>query len=114
MNYVQATSRLIQGTALRDLANEMRVSRGWLAHSRLASSNPQHRPPPEGWEAAVAKIARRRIEELRKLVNELERAPKKRAGARKSRAKTAGKRKAAKRGGARKKAARGRSKRGRR
>jgi hypothetical protein len=68
MNYVQATTKLIRGTPLQELARELGVSRGWLAHSRLASSNPQHRPPPDGWETAVAKLARQRIDDLKKMV----------------------------------------------
>ena len=71
MNYVQATTRLIRGTPLQDLAKELGVSRGWLAHSRLAASNPQHRPPPEDWEAAVAKLAKQRIADLQDMVSKL-------------------------------------------
>lgn len=71
MNYVQATTRLIRGTPLQDLARELGVSRGWLAHSRLAASNPQHRPPPDDWEAAVAKLARQRIADLEDMVSKL-------------------------------------------
>jgi hypothetical protein len=47
------------------------VSRGWLAHSRLATSNPQHRPPPENWEAAVSKLASQRIADLEDMVAKL-------------------------------------------
>ncbi|MGH7500819.1 MAG: hypothetical protein ACREL7_03595 [Longimicrobiales bacterium] len=71
MNYVQATTKLIRGTPLQELADELRVSRGWLAHSRLAASNPQHRPPPDGWERAVARLARERVADLNSLVRQL-------------------------------------------
>jgi hypothetical protein len=34
-------------------------------------SHPQHRSPPRGWEAAVAKLAKKRAEELGKVVTKL-------------------------------------------
>lgn len=93
MNYVQATTRLIRGTPLQDLAKELGVSRGWLAHSRLAASNPQHRPPPEDWEAAVAKLARQRIADLQDMVAKLTAksgSPRRRSGKAPTRKKAAG------------------------
>jgi len=34
--------------------------------------SPEHRPPPENWEKAIAKLARERAGELLKLAEELE------------------------------------------
>jgi len=78
---------------MEDLAIEMRVSRGLLAQSRLHPTNPQHRNPPEGWEAAVVKVARRRAIALERLAEKLDAgakpAKKRRASARKPGRKTA-------------------------
>lgn len=71
MNFVQATSTLIDNIRMEDLAIEMKVSRGLLAQSRLHPTNAQHRNPPEGWEAAVVKVARRRAIELDRLAEKL-------------------------------------------
>jgi hypothetical protein len=64
MNFVEATSKLIRGVTLEDLAQELGVTRGFLGQGRMDPSHPQHRSPPKGWEAAVAKLARKRAEEL--------------------------------------------------
>jgi hypothetical protein len=71
MNFVAATSKLIDDITLGDLAKEMGFSRGFLGQSRLDPRNPQHRKPPPGWQAAVAKLASRRAEELSRLVAQL-------------------------------------------
>jgi hypothetical protein len=64
MDFVRATSVLIDGTTLGDLAAEMGVTRGFIGQSRLDPANPQYRKPPAGWEAAVARLAARRSAEL--------------------------------------------------
>jgi transcriptional regulator with XRE-family HTH domain len=71
MDFVQATTRLIGGITLEDVANEIGVSRGLIGQSRLARTNPQYRRPPEGWESVVEKLARRRATELARLADQL-------------------------------------------
>ena len=71
MNFTQATNRLIEPITLEDVAEEVGVSHGTLRQSRLDRSNAQHRTPPEGWEAAVVKIAERRAADLRRLAEQL-------------------------------------------
>ena len=71
MDFVQATSKLIEDVTLGDLAAEMGVTRGYLGQARMDPGNPQHRKPPRGWEAAVAKLARKRSEELKKIADKL-------------------------------------------
>ncbi len=101
MDFVRATSTLIDNIRMEDLANEMKVSRGLLAQSRLHPTNPQHRLPPDGWEAAVVKVARRRAIELDRLAEKLAtRAARAKAG-RKTARKKAGRKKAAKKRGRR-------------
>ncbi|MCI0436016.1 MAG: hypothetical protein L0271_20605 [Gemmatimonadetes bacterium] len=92
MNFVQATNTLINNIRMEDLANEMSVSRGLLAQSRLHPTNPQHRDPPDGWEAAVVKVARRRAEELARLADALSKGSGGRRRTRKSRRTTRAKR----------------------
>jgi hypothetical protein len=73
MDFNRATSRLIDGVTLKELADEMGASYGVLRLSRLDPSNPGYTRPPRGWEDAVLKLARRRAAELAKLVDQLER-----------------------------------------
>jgi len=71
MNFVQATSRLIESITLEDVANEIGVSHGLLRLSRLDPSNPAYRPPPSAWQAAVARLAKRRSGDLERLAVQL-------------------------------------------
>jgi len=92
MNFVEATSRLIRGVTLEDLAQELGVTRGFLGQGRMDPSHPQHRSPPRGWEAAVAKLARRRAEELGKVATKLASAKPRRPAQRKRARKRTGSR----------------------
>lgn len=71
MNFVQATSRLIESITLEDVANEIGVSHGLLRLSRLDPSNPAYRPPPSHWQNAVVRLARRRSADLERLAEQL-------------------------------------------
>jgi hypothetical protein len=73
MDFNRATSKLIDGVTLKELADEMGASYGVLRLSRLDPSNPGYTRPPRGWEEAVLKLARRRAAELARLVEQLER-----------------------------------------
>jgi hypothetical protein len=74
MDFVRASSNLIGGIRLDDLAREFGVTRGSVGQSRLAKTNPQYRRPPAGWEDVVAKLARKRATALTKLADRLSRA----------------------------------------
>ncbi len=67
MNFVQATSRLIEPVTLEDVAKEIGVSHGLLRQSRLDKENRSYRKPPDGWQTAVARLARKRAAELERL-----------------------------------------------
>jgi hypothetical protein len=85
MNFVNATSKLIEPLTLEDLAREIGVSHGLLRQSRLSTANPSYRTPPDGWEAAVAALARRRASELERLAGQFAgSAPRRSAGKRKA------------------------------
>jgi hypothetical protein len=71
MNFVQATSRLIESITLEDVANEIGVSHGLLRLSRLDPSNPAYRPPPSHWQNAVVRLAKRRSADLERLAEQL-------------------------------------------
>lgn len=101
MDFVRASSNLIGGIRLDDIAREFGVTRGSIGQSRLARSNPQYRNPPAGWEAVVAKLARKRAAQLTKLADRLSKpSTRSKTGTRSVRKKTRGaasKRKTAKR-----------------
>ncbi len=75
MDFTRATSTLIGGVTLKDLAKETGTSHGVLRLARLDPSNPGHCNPPAGWQAAALKLARRRSTELSKLIDQLSRDP---------------------------------------
>jgi hypothetical protein len=64
MDFVEATDRLTKGVSLADLAAELNASYGLIRQARMNPSSPSHRNPPRGWEAAVARMAEQRAEEL--------------------------------------------------
>lgn len=68
----EATDRLIGAVTLADLARELGVSHGLLRQARLSASASSYRSPPAGWEGAVARLARERVDELLKLAEEME------------------------------------------
>ena len=73
MNFVSATDRLTGGPTLETVAHELGVSHSLVRACRLDTASPNFRTPPEQWKAAVARLARKRIVELAKLAETLER-----------------------------------------
>jgi transcriptional regulator with XRE-family HTH domain len=68
MEFKEATDQL-SGISLADLAGRMGVSLNSVLRARM--TGPNSRKPPEGWEEAVAKLARERARQLLDLANEL-------------------------------------------
>ncbi len=64
MDFVEATDRLTKGVTLADLAMELKASYGLIRQARMDPSSPSYRNPPPGWEAAVARLADERAQEL--------------------------------------------------
>lgn len=73
MNYKEATDRLFERITAEDLATELGVSQNAVARARLDPATRGYRPPPPGWQQAVARLAGNRVRELLKLQQELER-----------------------------------------
>jgi hypothetical protein len=72
MDFVEATDRLTKGVTLADLAAELKASYGLIRQARMDRSSPSHRNAPPGWEAAVARLAEQRAEELLALKQQLQ------------------------------------------
>jgi hypothetical protein len=71
VNYREATDRLLEKITTADLADELGVSQNAIARARLDPSTRDFRPPPAGWEAAVARVAEKRGIELLELSRKL-------------------------------------------
>ena len=73
MDFKTASDRAI-GTCitLADIAAAAGVSDNKVRRARLKPDSPERRSPPDGWESAIAKLARERAGELVKLAEELE------------------------------------------
>ena len=72
MTFTEATDRLTDCPTHQDIAD----AAGWTSvqtvrQARLDPSSSSFRPSPEGWERAVARLARERAAELEKLAEEL-------------------------------------------
>jgi hypothetical protein len=74
MDFVDATDQLTRCPTHEDIAE----AAGWssvqtVRQARLDPSSSSYRRPPDGWEATIAKLARKRAKELEQLAKELER-----------------------------------------
>ncbi|WP_405284340.1 hypothetical protein V3331_01895 [Gaopeijia maritima] len=72
MDFTEATDRLRRCHSLEDVGEAMGVSYALARQARLAEGHPNRRNPPDGWESAIAKLARARAAELVELAEELE------------------------------------------
>lgn len=72
MDFAEATDRLIACHSLKDVAEAAGANYQTVRQARLAPDHPNNRPPPDGWPAAIAKLARERAAELVELAEELE------------------------------------------
>jgi len=73
MDFNEATEILTKRCpTLSAVAKEAGVSDGLIRQARLDPDTDSYRRPPQGWEAAVASLARARAAELVKLAADLE------------------------------------------
>ena len=72
MDFTEATDLLTACPSHADVAREASVSVQTVRQARLAPDHANNRPPPSGWQSAIAKLARSRAAELVKLAEELE------------------------------------------
>lgn len=74
MHFITATNRLADAAPqLADVAAELGIRPQTLRQARLDHEATSYRRPPDGWQAAIARVARRSAEELIKLAEQLER-----------------------------------------
>ena len=57
---------------LADIAEAAGVPHQSMRRARLDPSTDSYRPPPDGWQGAIAKLARERAAELLELAEELQ------------------------------------------
>lgn len=72
MDYKEATDRLLERITTADLAGELGVSQNAIARARLDPTTRDFRPPPAGWQVAVARLAGERALRLLKLKETLD------------------------------------------
>jgi hypothetical protein len=80
MDFVKASSAITAGVTLGDLADELGVTTVDLSRARTDPSNRYHRLPPDGWEAAIAKLARQQADRLTRVADRVDSMPKKKVG----------------------------------
>ena len=72
MNFRKATDELLASVTLEDLANALGASVQAVRQARANEHSAGFRRPPEGWETAAAKLARRQAVRLDRLAARLE------------------------------------------
>jgi hypothetical protein len=72
VDYREATDRLLERITTADLASELGVSQNAIARARLDPATRDFRPPPLGWQAAVARLAGERASRLLRLKQALD------------------------------------------
>jgi hypothetical protein len=75
VTFQDATDALSGRVTHEELAEELGCSLQAIRQARMDPDSPHYRKPPVGWEAAVAKLARRRGKELEGLAKKLEESP---------------------------------------
>lgn len=72
VDFKTASDRLRKCHTLADVARVSGAAEPTIRQARLDPSSSSYRKPPEGWQAAIAKLARERAGELLELAEELE------------------------------------------
>ena len=72
MDFKAATDLLGRVVTQQEIADAAGVSHAAVRQARLDPSSSSYRRPPDGWQAAIAKLARERAAELLELAGELE------------------------------------------
>jgi orotate phosphoribosyltransferase-like protein len=71
MDFKTATEELMAGMTRGQIADALGVSEATVRQARLDDTSKARRSPPVGWEAKVARLARRRAERLISLAERL-------------------------------------------
>ncbi len=72
MRFRAATDRLTESVTLAQLAAELGVAENTVLRARMDIDSPNARHAPEGWQGAVAKLAREHAARMLALAAELE------------------------------------------
>ena len=72
MDFKKSTDSLLGSVTLEDLAGALGASVQAVRQARAAAGSTSHRPPPGGWEAAVAKLARKQAAKMAALADRLD------------------------------------------
>ncbi len=75
-SYKEATDRLLKAPGLKDLAEATNASHQSVKQARLDEGATGHRSPPEGWAEGLGRLARKHVEELLELSDQLEKVAK--------------------------------------
>ena len=73
VDFRKATDELFNGISHQDLADALGLSVATIRQARLDENAKARRSPPEGWQAVVAKLARKRGAALSALAERLSR-----------------------------------------
>lgn len=77
MNFRKASSKATGASiTLADIAHATGVAPQTLRRARMDPESPNYRPPPDGWEKALARLADRRAKELQTLAGALRKSAK--------------------------------------
>jgi hypothetical protein len=71
IDFRTATEALFDRVRVEDLAEELGCSPQSVKQARMAEEAEGRRSPPPGWEAAAARLAKRKAEHFRKLAAKL-------------------------------------------
>jgi hypothetical protein len=71
MDFKEATDELFERVDHSELAEALGVSVATIRQSRLIPSAKAYRTPPANWEAAVIRLAEKRVWHYRKLIDQV-------------------------------------------
>ena len=72
MDFREATSKLVQGPRLRDVAEACGRGIASVLNARFEPGRPGYRRPPPNWRQVVARMAREERDRLDRLASEVE------------------------------------------
>lgn len=71
LDFKTATDALFTKTGAEELAAELHCSPQSIKQARMAEDSGGRRSPPPGWEAAAARLAKRRADHFKRLAERL-------------------------------------------
>jgi hypothetical protein len=71
IDFRAATEALFDRVRVEDLAGELQCSPQSIKQARMAEDSDGRRSPPPGWEAAAARLAKRKADHFKRLADRL-------------------------------------------